>query len=183
MQISGQEDRGLKEYFFRSRYNLLDKADIFLVLEKSQKTYNSVVFKSRNLDIISTKFNPEINYRPGTNTRIIVRYSYQDRRQQILTMDKAFINNFTSEMSWRKASEFSLDMSLSFVLIQFSGLPNSALEYDMLDGLKNGKNLLWNAVYTKRIAHNIDLTFNYEGRKAGTAPIVHVGRAQLKATF
>lgn len=183
LQISGQEDRGLKEYFFRSRYNLLDKADIFLVLEKSQKTYNSVVFKSRNLDIISTKFNPEINYRPGTNTRIIVRYSYQDRRQQILTMDKAFINNFTSEMSWRKASEFSLDMSLSFVLIQFSGLPNSALEYDMLDGLKNGKNLLWNAVYTKRIAHNIDLTFNYEGRKAGNAPIVHVGRAQLKATF
>jgi len=69
------------------------------------------------------------------------------------------------------------------VWIKFSGLANSPLEYDMLDGLKNGRNLLWNAVYTRRIAKNMDLTFNYEGRKSGLSPIVHIGRAQVKATF
>ncbi len=183
LQISGQEDRGLKEYYFRSRYNLMEKADIYFILEKSQKTYSSIVFQDRDLDIVTTKFNPEFNFRPDANTRVIARYAYQDRRQRILTKDKAYINNFTGEMTWRKASKFSMDVSMSFVWIQFTGDTNSPLEYDILDGLKNGKNVLWNAVYTKRIANNIDLTFNYEGRKAATTPIVHVGRAQIKATF
>ncbi|MCZ2102246.1 MAG: hypothetical protein LC107_12005 [Chitinophagales bacterium] len=183
LQISGQEDRGLKEYFFRSRYNIMNQADIFVSVEKSQKTYDAVAFEDRDLDIESIKFNPEINYRPGPNVRLIARYAYQDKRQKVLTMDRAYINNFTGEFSWRKATEYSLDMSASVVLIQFTGLSGSALEYDMLDGLKDGRNYLWNMVYTKRIAQNIDLTFNYEGRKAGISPIVHVGRAQIKATF
>ncbi len=183
LQISGQEDRGLRDYFIRSRYNIMSKADILITVEKSNKTYNAVAFKDRNLDIVAIKFNPEINYRPGANFRVIARYIYQDKKQQVLTEDAAYINNFTGEISWRKATIYSLDMSVSMVLIQFSGLAGSALEYDMLDGLKNGKNLLWNMVYTKRIAQNIDLTLNYEGRKAGTSPFVHVGRAQIKATF
>ena len=183
LQVNGQEDRGLEEYFLRSRFNLLEKADIFMIVERSQKTYNSIAFENRNLDIVSIKFNPEINYRPSSNLRLIARYTYQDKKQKILTQDVAYINNFTGEFSWRKATEYSLDLSMSLVLIKFSGLASSPLEYDMLDGLKNGKNLLWNTAYTKRIAKNIDLTFNYEGRKSGTSQSVHIGRAQIKATF
>jgi len=38
-------------------------------------------------------------------------------------------------------------------------------------------------IYTKRLAKNIDLTINYEGRKTGISPLINVGRAQVKATF
>jgi hypothetical protein len=76
-----------------------------------------------------------------------------------------------------------VDAQLSFVNIRFSGLPNSPIEYDMLNGLKNGQNYLWNLVYTKRISKNLDLTVNYEGRKTGLLNAIHVGRAQIKATF
>ena len=95
----------------------------------------------------------------------------------------AYINEFTSEITFRKANTYSIDVSLSYVNINFSGKANSPIEYDMLEGLKNGKNYLWNVIYTKRLAKNIDLTINYEGRKTGISPVVNVGRAQIKATF
>ena len=115
--------------------------------------------------------------------RVILKYNYQDKRQKILTNDVAKLHELTSEFTHRKANQYSFDVSISYVSINFTGRANSPIEYDMLEGLKNGRNYLWNVVYTKRIAKNIDLTINYEGRKTGISPVVNVARAQVKATF
>jgi len=112
-----------------------------------------------------------------------LKYAYQDKKQKILSGDAAFLNETSAEFTLRKVSKYSLDFSVSYVKVKFSGAANSPLEYDMLEGLKNGQNFLWNSSYTKRIAKNIDLSFQYEGRKTGISPTVHVGRAQVKATF
>jgi hypothetical protein len=183
VQVSGREDRGVDDLFFRSRWSVFSKADLFFIVEKSIKSYTSEAFGDRNLDIDIIRIKPEISVRPSTTTRVNFKYAYQDKKQLILSRDVAFINELTSEFTIRKSSQYSLDFSLSLVKIKFSGVANSPIEYDLLDGLKNGQNYLWNTVYTKRIAKNIDLTINYEGRKSGISPTVHVGRAQVKATF
>ncbi|MBK8516690.1 MAG: hypothetical protein IPL55_10535 [Saprospiraceae bacterium] len=112
-----------------------------------------------------------------------MKYNYQSKQQKILSKDEAKIHELSTEFTQRKANVYSFDASLSFVRINFTGIANSPIEYDMLEGLKNGRNYLWNIVYTKRIAKNIDLTINYEGRKTGISPVVNVGRAQIKASF
>ncbi len=183
VQVSGLEDRGLHDLFIRSRFNVSNKADFFLILERSVKSYDSQLFSARNLDILIYRIKPEVNLRPTQNTRLIARYSYQDKKQRILTQDVATQHELTSEFTFRQASKYSLDVMFSFVKIRFSGLANSFIEYDMLESLKNGNNYLWNINYTKRIAKNIDLTFAYEGRKTGISPVVNVGRAYMKATF
>ena len=183
VQISGKEDRGLDDVFFRSRTNIFGNIDVFFILERSLKTYVSEAFPTRNLDILIQRIKPEISIRPTSNTRVLMKYAYQDKRQRILTKDVAYINDVTSEFTIRKANQYSIDFSLSLVKIKFSGISNSPLEYDMLDGLKNGQNFLWNSIFTKRIAKNIDLTFNYEGRKTGISKPIHIGRVQVKATF
>jgi hypothetical protein len=183
VQVSGKEDRGLDELFFRMRWNFKNSADAFLHLEKNFKTYQSQSFGDRNLDIQVLKLRPEVSVRPSQNMRIVMKYTFQDKRQRILSKDIASIHDVTSEFSLRTANKYSLDISVSYVNINFSGIANTPIEYDMLEGLKDGRNFLWNVVYTKRIAKNIDLTINYEGRKAGISPTVNVGRAQVKATF
>ena len=183
VQVSGREDRGLNDYFFRSRWNLWNKLDMFFILEKSEKSYQSEAFGDRNLDIDIYRVKPEISIRPSNNTRINIKYNYEDKQQKILSGDNAFINSFTSEFALRSANKYSFDCSVSYVNIKFSGRANSPIEYDLLDGLKNGKNYIWNIIYTKRMAKNIDLTINYEGRKTGVSPLINVGRAQIKATF
>lgn len=183
VQINGKEDRGLNDLFLRTRFNVKGKTDLFLIVEKSVKSYVSEAFDERNLDILIYRIKPEVSIRPSNNTRFALKYAYQDKKQKILSGDAAFLNETSAEFTLRKVSKYSLDFSVSYVKVKFSGAANSPLEYDMLEGLKNGQNFLWNSSYTKRIAKNIDLSFQYEGRKTGISPTVHVGRAQVKATF
>jgi len=42
---------------------------------------------------------------------------------------------------------------------------------------------LWNLGVTKRLLNNIELSLQYDGRKAGTAGTVHLGRASITALF
>jgi hypothetical protein len=183
VQVSGREDRGSVEYFFKARRNIRRHTDLFITLESNTRTYASPVFKDRDLDILIYRIKPEVNVRPTVHTRWVVKYTYQDKRQRLLTQDHAQIHEVTLEFTYRKQQRFSLDAGCSFVGIQFSGKPGSPIEYDLLEGLKNGRNFLWNVLFTRRMANNIDLTLNYEARKAGILETVHVARVQAKATF
>ncbi|MBK9257393.1 MAG: hypothetical protein IPM42_18135 [Saprospiraceae bacterium] len=183
VQVSGFEDRGVNEYFTRNRWNIKTFADLIFSMHTGERSYTSEAFGDRNLEIKYYKINPELSIRPSQTTRLSLKYIHTNRQQQILSKDKAVLNEFSAEVNLRKASKYSIDQTVSFVNIQYSGLPNSPIEYDLLEGLKNGKNFLWSLIYTKRMSTNIDLTLNYEGRKAGIQETVHVGRIQLKATF
>lgn len=183
VQVSGKEDRGNDEYFVRLRWNIKNKADLFLAFEKSLKSYQSQAFGDRNLDIGTYRIKPEVSIRPSQNSRINFKYNFQKKKQRILTGDEASLNEFSSEYTLRRAGKYSFDINVRYVNIDFSGEANSYIEYDLLEGLKNGRNFIWSINYTRRVAKNIDLTFNYEGRKTGISPLVNVARAQMKATF
>lgn len=98
-------------------------------------------------------------------------------------MERAVQNKMTLEFNWRKMSLFNIDAQVNFIKIDYTGTANSSIEYDLLEGLKNGNNFVWTCNFTRRLAKSIDLTLQYEGRKPGANPFIHVGQAQVKATF
>jgi len=57
----------------------------------------------------------------------------------------------------------------------------SPVSYTILEGLLPGKNYLWNLDLTKKLGSSLELSLQYEGRKAGESGIVHTGRAALRA--
>lgn len=183
VQISGADLNGIREWTSRCRYGIAPGYDVLLTAEKGTKSYNSEAFDTRNYEIKYINIKPEISLRPTGRTKIGASYAWSDKKQTILNHEKAMIHNFTGDASWRVVQKWTLDASASLVKISFDGMKNSVLEYDMLDGLKNGNNYLWSIRFTKRMSNNVDLTIQYDGRKPGENPSLHTGRAQAKATF
>lgn len=182
-QISGRESRGLTESFFRSRVRLAKSADLIINLKSGNRDYISIIDPTRNLDINFYSINPELSYRPNSNFRINLQYAYDNRKQQISAGEVANSHDFTLGTTYRQASNANLNFSISYVNVTTDVQPNSPIEFDLLEGLKEGKNFIWNTLFTKRLSNNIDLNISYEGRKTGDASTVHIARAQVKATF
>lgn len=86
-------------------------------------------------------------------------------------------------MKYNVFSSGVLNGSFTFNNISFHGNANSPVGFLLLDGLLPGKNLIWNLELTKRLAGNIELNLQYEGRKPATNPVVHTGRASIRAIF
>jgi hypothetical protein len=181
--INGLETRELKERSILSRVNIVRNFDLNADFLFGSKSYTSQLFESRNFDIKYYGISPKISYRPSNSLRFISSYSYNDRKQTILNKEKSNSHEFSLEMSKRSASSASLDCSFSFVKVNYTGEANIPIEYDLLNGLKNGNNYLWRLNFIKRISQSIDLNINYEGRKTGISPTIHVARAQVKASF
>ena len=60
----------------------------------------------------------------------------------------------------------------------------------MLEGLRNGNNLVWSVGYSQNLTENIQLSLSYDGRMTGfdskdksTLKPVHTGRAEIRAVF
>ena len=68
--------------------------------------------------------------------------------------------------------------------IRYTGEANTPVAFAMLEGLQDGRNLLWNITLDRQLSKSMQLNFPYEGRRTGGANrIIHVGRAQVRAVF
>jgi hypothetical protein len=181
-QITGFELNTLKEYNFRARLNIRKKFDLIFTILKGKKEQDSELFSQNDFIIDYWALNPELNWRPTNKFRYVFSYSF-DHKKNLLGEETADSHDARIELSWRQAGNSRLNSSLSLTKIDYTGKTNTTLELAILEGLKNGNNFLWNIAYTRRIASNLDVTLNYEGRKTGDSRTVHLAKAQIKASF
>ena len=85
------------------------------------------------------------------------------------------------EGKYNAVSNASITGKFTYSNIGFTGVANTTVSYIMLDGLLPGKNFQWTIDFTKRLINNLELSFQYEGRKPGEGHTIHVGRASLRA--
>ncbi len=71
----------------------------------------------------------------------------------------------------------------NYIEIHYTGLDNTPLAYEMLEGLKTGSNATWNLSYQRNISNNLQLNLVYDGRVSPGTKVIHVGSVQLRAYF
>ena len=183
----GLESRQLKEWSGRTRLNL-SKA---LQLNITGKTGNNELatsnakFQNRNYYIKQYSIEPGISFTKGTAFRFITGYKYSHKKNQLGDQETYSSNSINTEVKYNILQSTSILTKFTYSQISFSPLANvnSTVGYNMLDGLLPGKNFLWNIELTKRLANNLEVNIQYEGRKPGDGRVVHVGRASLRALF
>ena len=181
-QISGFEQRSRGEYYNRSRVNLADKFDMIVESAIGAKRSDSENFDNLDYTIDFWNISPQLNYRPKSNFRIIIKYKFENQLDSISDVSSV-THNLGTELTWRQARNSNFQFKFDYVNIRFDGQRNSPLEFEMLQGLRDGQNMLWRINYTRRIANNIDLIVNYEGRKSEDLSMVNTAGVQMRAIF
>ena len=184
----GVEGRKLRNLTYKTRYNFDKKFTTNLVLRSIINELITPKFSNRNYNIQQKVVEPSFSYTYGTNLRITASYSYSDKKNTMGFLEKITNNVITTDIKYNVLSSSTINTRFSYNSINFSAAnnqasPNSTVGYIMLEGLLPGKNYIWNVEYTKRLAGNIEMSVQYDGRKPGTSRIVHTGRATIRAIF
>jgi len=181
---TGFESRRSNEQFFRSRWNISKSFSTQFYIATGRQFNDSEFFNTRDYDIRLLKIQPKLTFQVKQNFRTIFSYKFLDSENiQPEGGERSEQHDFMLEATFSKSAATSFRISGSFVNVSFEGEKNTPVEFAMLQGLQDGKNYLWTLGLERRLAKNIQMSISYEGRKTGISNVVHVGRAQVRATF
>jgi hypothetical protein len=71
----------------------------------------------------------------------------------------------------------------NYVDIKYNSEANSAIGYEMLEGLKTGSNYTWGLSIQRNLGNSLQIGINYDGRKPADVKVIHTGGAQVRAYF
>ncbi|MET0634998.1 MAG: hypothetical protein ABWZ25_03155 [Chitinophagaceae bacterium] len=183
----GYESRSIREWNGKLRFNLSRALSLQLVGRKGiNALYTaSTQFENRNykLDIASAE--PNLSFIRGTSFRISGGYKYEEKQNQpVHGGEKSTSHSVNVETKYNVLQNSSISGRFTYNLLQYTGTSSTTtVSYIMLDGLLPGKNYLWNITLTKRLLNNLELNFQYDGRKPAETKTIHIGRASITALF
>ncbi|HMK04301.1 MAG TPA: hypothetical protein VK489_08925, partial [Ferruginibacter sp.] len=184
----GFESRRLRNLQGKLRWNLSRNFVTMLGYKQIKNVLNTTgpKFGNRNYLVLQNIIEPYVEFNNRRNVRISFTYSYGQKKNTIDSMERATNHLLTANVQYNILSNSIVNARVSLNQIDFKGYPGSAnttVGYILLDGLLPGKNFLWNLEFTKRLAGNIEISLQYEGRKPESSRTVHVGRAAIRAIF
>lgn len=183
----GVESRKQINLSLKLRWNISRSFTTNLALKTNSNELFTPKFSNRNYEIKQHVLEPSVSYIKGTKFRATVGYSLDDKKNGVGFAERSTNSALNTEIKYNVLSSSSITGRFTLNNITFTyangGSPNSTVGYILLDGLLPGKNYLWGLDFTKRLSGNIEISFQYDGRKPGESRTVHIGRATVRALF
>jgi hypothetical protein len=179
----GFESNSLRDLTLKGRWNLNRSIATNFTNKYVRNQLITPSFTNRNYLVDEVSTEPSVSYIYKSDFRVSLIYTYDTKKNKTGDFEKAINNQLAAEVKYNVLSNGTVNGRFSFNNISFTGDANSTVGYILLDGLLPGKNYLWNVELTKRLAGNIELNLQYEGRKPGNNAVVHTGRVSLRAIF
>jgi hypothetical protein len=183
--VSGASSRETGSHKVGGRWNIIKPVTLNMEYEDGWENSLALNFPQNNYKIDFFELEPRLVVQPGKKFRVTLLYRYADK-QNILAEsqhERAIIRESGVEAKYNLLQRGSFQASFSHLSITYSGVDGNTIEFQMLDGLKNGQNYTWALLFQTRIAQNLQLNLQYNGRKSGDNPIIHTGNVQLRAFF
>lgn len=181
---NGFESRKQREHLFRPRIKLFKTVNLITRYAFGFRSSNNEVFIERNYHINYQELEPELSYLWKNKWRLSLSYLLRIGDDVAPgASNYALTHQATLDTRLSIVTKTNISAKFSYATIKYDGIENGPVEFAMLQGLQPGDNYLWEFNFNRTLAKNIQLILGYEGRKTGTADMVHIGRAQVRAVF
>lgn len=178
---TGYEANAQREWTLRLRYRPVRSLNLVLAGSMGERNADSENFDEKDFQLRFRRLEPEADWQPGEDFRFNLQLIVGEEVNELETSN----GERSNRREIRVTGNFRrwLDLSVRNVAIDFTGEARSPVGFALLNGLQPGRNWLWNLNLTRQLGPFLQLNIGYEGRQTGTAPTVHVGRAQVTALF
>ncbi len=146
------------------------------------KNYDSEFFTENNYLIKYSVNKISANYKIGNKNNFKTELVIKNKKN-ILGEENLFSYTIGGEYRLSGINKGSLQINFNFINIAYSGNDNTSISYEILEGLQNGKNYLWNIRWLKKLSNSLQLELNYSGRKTNSNKIIHTGGISIRAFF
>ncbi len=180
----GYETRRLNDWQSRWRWNISRSLQFTLNAKKGVNALYTPQFANRNFELSIYNAEPNLVFISGTTFRVSGGYKFEQKKNlPVYGGEKSVSNAVNIESKYNILQSSSITGKFTLNSINYDFPANTTVSYIMLDGLLPGKNYLWSLGLNKRLANNLEISLQYDGRKAGTSRTVHLGRAAITALF
>ncbi len=180
----GYESRKLLDWQLKLRWVLSPSFMFNLLSKKGLNALYTPNFNNRNYELNVHTLEPQLTFINRTVFRLQTSYRMDVKENHKLYGGERSVSNAINlETKYNVLQNSSINGRFTYNNIDFPHATNTTVSYIMLDGLMPGSNYLWSVEYTKRLMNNMELLFQYDGRKPGEARTIHTGRAAVRALF
>ncbi|HRX22583.1 MAG: hypothetical protein H6546_07935 [Chitinophagales bacterium] len=180
--INGPETRDLTRQNITIRWKITDPLVLSTGISSGLKSLESIAFSGRSYRTPFVSLEPKITYINGAQYRISLSYLYKSTQNE---SGAESLDSHTGllDLRYNVPGNSTVSSRISYTLADFNGVADSPVGFALLEGLQDGQNILWNLQFDKRLSQVLQMTLSYDGRKTGSADIVHTGRVQMRAIF
>lgn len=183
---NGTETRNVGSHTLVGRLNLNEVLSTQLNTELNVRENRSNFLDSKNFKIKAKQLTPELAYQPNTKLRFTGTYQFAVRQDVLAASDNQQRGTFHElglETKLSQVNKRTMSGNIRYVNIAFDGDMNSYIGYEILNALRPGNNMTWSLNLQQRLSNGLNLSFNYDGRKANGVGAVHTGRTQVSVLF
>ncbi len=180
----GYESRKINDWTLKWRWNINRRLAVTMSSRSGVNALYTPSFANRNYELSIFNAEPMLIFIQGTKFNIKTAYKFDRKKNKPdYGGEKSVSHSVNIESRYNILQRSSVTAKFTVNNITYNAVANTTVSYIMLDGLLPGSNFLWTLGFNKRLMNNLELTFNYDGRKSGTARTVHLGRAGVTALF
>ena len=184
--LHGFELRALNSHLVNLRFNFLRLYTLQLDGEQQVKTRSSEIFNSGDYLFNALIFSPKLYLQKNAAFRLGLLFDYKDKRNAVeYGGERSTFLKAGAEVTYSIPSKGRWTANFNFVQTEFSGdlTKNTALQFDMLEGLQVGANYVWGVRYQQTFKNNLQAGITYDGRSSPGFKVVHTGGMQVQLLF
>ncbi len=180
--VYGVEGSNQQQHLYKLRWSIVKPLTVHLTGRHGERAYQSALEDNRSYAVKSWSAEPSLTWLHRAVFRVTTSLRHEVRNNSpVFGGEEATIQSLNLELRYSRPATGVIQARGTYANINFNGIITDPVAFVMLDALQNGSNYTWYFNWERRIGKGIEISLEYEGRKPGSADIIHTGRMSVRA--